>query len=597
MNSKTTGIWLVIAIVLLAFIFIYERHWDKPAKVSENILPGLQPADVTGVQIIPAGALEIRADRANGHWLLSKPIVYPAQATAVETLLDALQKLAPANKISAAELRQHKGSEAEYGFENPPISLVINAGDQSWQLKIGNKTAPGDQFFLRVVGVDGAFIVDAGLLKLIPLAVNDWRDTSVADASQIENCDWITLTNNAKGFSMEFQRNPTNHFWRMIRPLPARADNDRITEALQQLQSARVAQFVADSPQTDLSAFGLQPADLDLWLGHGTNVDAGLHLGKNLTNDSTQIYAKRERWSAVVATAKEPFSSWRGSVYDFRDPHLLELSAPVDEIDVRGENNFTLQREGTNGWKVVGEKFPADAENVQAFVKLLTDFRVVEFVKDVVTTPDLQTYGLATPSRTITLSSASGNTNVVIGQLLFGATQTNEVFVRRADEDFVYAISKENYNQLPEAGWEFRDRHIWSFTERDVTQITLQQNGKTRVLLHNGYNKWSLGPGSQGMITPEAIEETTHRLGELTATAWAGRNVTNTAPYGFKPDNLQVTVELKDGEKFSVNFGAPISDQTALASVMLDGERWVFIFPPALYQFVVTYLTIPANVP
>ncbi|HVU26720.1 MAG TPA: DUF4340 domain-containing protein [Verrucomicrobiae bacterium] len=597
MNSKTTGIWFVIAITLLAFIFIYERHWDKQAKVSENILPGLQLADVTSVQIIPAGALEIRADRANGKWLLSKPIVYPAQTAAIEALLDALQKLAPANKISAAELRQHKGSETEYGFENPPISLVVSAGDQSWQLKIGNKTAPGDQFFLRVVGVDGAFIVDAGLLKLIPLAVNDWRDTSVADASQIENCDWITLTNNAKGFSMEFQRNPTNHFWRMVRPLPARADNDRITEALQQLQSARVTQFVTDNPQTDLSAFGLQPADLDLWLGHGTNVDVGLHLGKNLTNDSTQIYAKREHWNAVVATAKEPFVSWRGSVNDFRDPHLLELSAPVNEIDVRGEDNFILQREGTNDWKIVGEKFPADAENVQAFIKLLTDFRVVEFVKDVVTAPDLQTYGLATPSRTITLSSAVAGTNVVIGQLLFGAVQTNEVFVRRADEDFVYAISKEDFGQLPEAGWEFRDRHIWNFTERDVTQITLQQNGKTRVLLHNGYNKWSLAAGSQGMITPEAIEETTHRLGELAAYNWVGCNVTNTAPYGFKPDNLQITIELKDGKKFSVDFGGLLSNQTALASVMLDGERWVFIFPPTLYQFVVTYLTIPANVP
>ena len=73
-----------------------------------------------------------------------------------------------------------------------------------------------------------------------------------------------------------------------------------------------------------------------------------------------------------------------------------------------------------------------------------------------------------------------------------------------------------------------------------------------------------------------------HRAGEIRASS---------------PGNLQITVELKDGEKFSVDFGTPISNQTALAAVTLDGERWAFVFPPVLYQFVVTYLTIPANIP
>jgi hypothetical protein len=64
----------------------------------------------------------------------------------------------------------------------------------------------------------------------------------------------------------------------------------------------------------------------------------------------------------------------------------------------------------------------------------------------------------------------------------------------------------------------------------------------------------------------------------------------------LKPDNLEITVELKSGEKLSVNFGTEISNQTALAAVTLDGERWAFVFPATLYQFVLAYLTIPANV-
>ena len=223
----------------------------------------------------------------------------------------------------------------------------------------------------------------------------------------------------------------------------------------------------------------------------------------------------------------------------------------------------------------------------------------MEFVKDVVTTPDLQTYGLASSSRQIILRSAVGDTNAVIAQLLFGTKQTNEVFVRRADEGFVYAITMEDFNRLPEAGWEFRERHIWNFTENDVAQIELHQNGKARTMIRDGPNKWSLAPGSQGMINPPAIEETAHRLGELTAVGWVDRNMTNFTQYGFKPDNLQITIALKNGAKYTVDFGAelPPSTQTALAAVTLDGERWAFVFPPVLYQFVLSYLTIPANVP
>jgi hypothetical protein len=216
-----------------------------------------------------------------------------------------------------------------------------------------------------------------------------------------------------------------------------------------------------------------------------------------------------------------------------------------------------------------------------------------------VTAPDLPAYGLAKPARQITLRSAAGDTNSVIVQLSFGLStnQNNEVFVRRADEDFVYAVTAEDFNRLPEAGWEFRERRIWNFTEGDVAQINLHQNGKTRQMVRNGPNKWSLAAGSQGIINPPAIEETAHRFGGLTAAGWVGHNVTEPEKFGLKPENLSLTVELKNGAKNTVDFGAELPSQTALAAGTLDGEHWAFVFPPVLYQFILNYLTIPANVP
>ena len=447
MNPKTTGIWFAIAAALFALILIFE-HFLRPATAEAScILPELRPPAVTSVQVIPSGTLEIRADRTNGAWLLSKPIAYPAQPAAIEALLDALQKLTPATRISAAELRNHRNADMEFGFETPRISLVIETGGQRRQLLVGNKTPPGDQVFLRVVGVDGAFVTDADWLRFIPPSANDWRDTALVDANN-GGLDWIVLTNGAK--AIELRRDATNHFWRMIRPFPARADAGRITDALQRLQTARAVQFTTDDPKADLAAFGLQPADLDLWLGRGTNFISALHVGKSPTNDPTQVFARRERWNAIVTTAREPLAPWRGSVNDFRDSHLLELTAPVAEIEVHGPADFTLQRHGANDWQVVGEKFPADAENAQAFIKYLAGLRSTEFVKDVVTAPDLPAYGLATPSRRIILRSAAGDTNTVIADILFGTNANNEVFVKRADEDFIYGVAAEDFGRMPD---------------------------------------------------------------------------------------------------------------------------------------------------
>jgi hypothetical protein len=599
MNSKTTGIWFVIAAALFAFIFIFE-HYLRPVVAGPTLLlPNLRPAAVTRVQVFPSGALEIGAtnsglsDVANGGWVLTKPVAYPAQAAAIDSLLDALQKITPV-KISAAELRGQKNSETDLGFENPQAALVITADGQSCQLKVGNKTAPGDQVYLRVVGVDGAFVADADWLKLIPHTTDEWRDTALVNAGE-NDFDWIVLTNNTK--VIELRRDPTNRLWRMIRPLQARADADHITDALQRLEAASATRFITDDPKADLTTFGLQPADLDLWLGHGTNLTTAVHLGKSPANDAAQVYARREGWNTVVTAAREALAPWHGTVNDFRDTRLLELTAPVAEIEVRGANNFILQEQGTNDWKIVGEKYPADADNVQLFLKTLAGLRVADFVMDVVTRPDLTNYDLAVPQREIIFRSKAGDTNSVVAQLSFGTNQDNKVFVQCAGEEFIYDVTAQDFNRLPEAGWEFRDRRIWNFNVDDLAQITIHQGGKTRQLVRSGPGKWSLAAGSQGFIEGKYIEQTAQQLSQLTAAGWVARNFAG-PDYGFNTNNLQVTFELKNGDKDTVDFGAEFPQkQTALAAVTLDGERWAFLFPPVLYQFVSSYLTIPVNVP
>jgi hypothetical protein len=595
MNSKHTLNWLVLAFVLLAFIVGYRFFESSTVVEPLELLPGLHPLAVTAVQVSPRDTAEISAVNTNGGWSLTQPFAYPAQTAAIQSLLTALQKLKPALRLTPAEVSQN---HSQFGFDSPLASMVIQSGDERREILVGNKTPPGDQVYVQVVGRNGVFVTDINWLKFIPQSANDWRDTALS--GDTAGCDSILLTNGAK--IIELHRDPGNHLWQMVRPLAARANGDYIADALQKLQTAHVSQFITDNPNTDLSAFGLQPANLDLWIEHGSNVLTAVQVGKASTNDSTEVFAKRDQWDAIVTTPVQPLSTWMGAVNDFRDPYLLELTAPVAEIEMigPGTNHFILQRQSANAWAIPGEPFPVDAGSVQALIQLLASLRVSEFVKDVATPADLAAHGLATPSRQIILRSAIGDTNAVIAQLLFGAARTNEVFAQRSDENSVYAISPEEFGSLP-AGpdWQFRERNLWSFSENDVAKITVRQNGKTLEILRNGPNKWSLAPGSQGVINPPGIEYLAQDLGSLavgSTAAWWARGAANPAAYGLKPGNLSVTVTLKNQNTFTVDFGLQLG-QTALAAVTLDGERWVFIFPPDLYQLIMSYLADPLNGP
>jgi hypothetical protein len=586
---------MVAAAGLFAFIFFYQRQVRKPPFGPARILPDLKAAAVASVQVRPAAQRTIQVVRTNGGWQLTEPLVYPAQAVSVEDLLSALERLTPAAFITARELQARPAAEEEYGFATPQATVTVQQPGYHALLQIGARTAPGDQVFLQVVGA-GVYVVDADLLKYVPRTADDWRDTTLLDLKSLA-FDRLAVTNGAKIF--ELRRDSTNHPWRMVYPLSARADNAKIENSLERLQGVRIQQFVSDGPKADLEPFGLQPADLEVAFAQGTNPVALLQFGKSLTNDTRLVYARRLGLNAVVAVANDLLAPWRDKVNDFRDPHLVTLTTPVAVIAVGGEDTFSVERQTNDTWRVLPQGFPADGRLVKDLLFALNSLKVVQFI-DAVIDPDLPGYGLAPPARRYTLKSAATNspagaTNALITDLGFGTNQAGKVFTRRADESSVYALTTDDYQRLPWASWQLRDRRIWNISTNDLDRAIIRQQGKVRQIKRNGPHRWSLV--TQGIINDLAVEETVRGLCQLTAAFWVARGEQDRARYGFAENGHQITLELKSGDKLTVEFGGQAPSGLPYAAVTLEGSSWVFEFPLALYQHVLGYLTIPADVP
>src|SRR5207247_1129935 len=126
-----------------------------------------------------------------------------------------------------------------------------------------------------------------------------------------------------------------------------------IEDALEKLASLRISRFVSDAPGPDLESLGLQPAELEIALGQGTNAVAWLQFGKSPTNDLGQVYARQFGQNTIVTVTNALVAPWRDSPDEFRDRHLLLAAAPVEAIEVRGLDSFSLQRQTNDSWRVL----------------------------------------------------------------------------------------------------------------------------------------------------------------------------------------------------------------------------------------------------
>src|SRR5262249_6012677 len=142
----------------------------------------------------------------------------------------------------------------------------------------------------------------------------------------------------------------------------ARADNNRIEDSLRTLQALRIEQFVSNEPK-DLESYGLASPTLEIALGGSTNPPVLLQFGRNTESDTNLVYAKRVGQTSVFMVRYKPLLTWRSRYELFRDPHLFNLTAPVELVEVHGLDSFVIRCPTNGAWTVVpdnGTAFPGD---------------------------------------------------------------------------------------------------------------------------------------------------------------------------------------------------------------------------------------------
>lgn len=589
MNSRTTWLLLGLAVLLGGFIVVWEKHMAGPARAPRMLLPGFDPGAITAIQVRAAGQPELLAERANGGWSLTRPVPYPADPRRVELFLETLRAARPSVAFTAGELDALPGWERAFGFEEPLATVDLFSEDGRQQVLFGARTPPGDHVYVKVIGRPGVLLPPAALFDAVPPSPGAWRNPALLDWARLE-FDRIVAVSGPR--VTELHREGANGAWRLPR-LPARADGALVGERLERLRAARVQEFVTDAPDADLEAFGLRAPEFTISFLSGTNLVAGLHAGRSPANDASLVYARRAGLPGVFTMAAEPLALWRAPADEFRDRQLLRLPSEPRELEVIADDTFRVRRDLNGVWRVEPAGWPADTNYLASIFATLGRMRIVSFEKDVVTEPDLLRFGLAPPFRQFILHGAADGANAPL-HLRFGSNLAGRIFVKRADEDSVYAVLTSEFNKLPAASWELRDRHVWSFPLDDLVRISVEKDGRRRDLLRLATNSWTLAEGSFGAVNVFGVEEAAARLADLRAAFWVLPSPADLAPFGFGEPAYRVVLLTRDGRRREVRLGGAAPNQFPFALVPVGGEFWVCEFPWDLFLFIETYLAPPA---
>jgi hypothetical protein len=593
MNRKPTWVLLTAAAVALAFIMLVEQplRRQRQLQASRVILPGLNPALVTNIQIHPWNHALIQAVRpsaASPSWSLLQPVAYPAENQDISSLLKLLAKLEWVDRVSEQELTDRPSAQEEFGFTKPRFTLLLQGSGSDRHLEIGALGAFNDRVFVQVVGDNAIYQADANILQWIPTDKNDWRDLSLLS---LTNFSFQTMRVRDAGKEFDLVRDATNHLWFMRKPT-ARADTPKINDLLSRLQTLLVSDFVNDSPRPELEPYGLQSSDttpaLVLSFLDGTNKVAGLQVGGSPSNHPDLVFARRDNPGNIVKIAQDSLKPWQAPYTNFLDQHFISLSPSlVESIQVRGQDDFVVRKQTNGQWLVeAGQSFPADARLMDIWLSSLTNVPT-EIVKTVVT--DFAPYGLSNAALQYIVRFRPEAGAQAEAHIDFGTNAAGSVFERREDEDFVNSVSGDEFSALPRVSWQLRDRQIWSFASSNVVRVTVHQLGGTNIFLRDPDGNWTCAPGfnNQVGVNSAALEECVFRIGQVRAIYWDAVGDKNLDRFGFDQAKYEVEFEVNHGgvnEIFRLQFGSRSPLLHPYASVVRDGQRLIFEFPADLYE-------------
>lgn len=575
MKPRTTIFLVALAVVLGAIAF-----WDYKKGVSTEEaerrarkLIEMKAAEVTRLQLVRSNET-ILLEKRQDHWEIQQPLAVRADDNAVNAILDQLEFAQRQRTFAEKELDAR--TLADFGLTHPRLQLTFRDSKGEHTILFGTETATKDAVYAQVQGQKTACLVPQYVFERADANLNSLRNRVLLDflpeaATRVE----IKVADRLLELAKAAARTNTEPRWSIVKPFPARADQQKVADLLGEISGLRVQDFVSETAK-DAHQYRLDEPRIALtvWIGERSQT---LLLGGSPTNDASRVYAKLKNADPIYTVSAESAKKFDLQVNDLRDTHVLSFrESDVHRIELSRKNETVLLTRTGVLWNVSGPlPVPAEDAVVHDLLRRLNELTTTQFVADVAT--DLAPYGLGAPSLSITLWGEG--TNVVTG-LLVGAPdpQSDSRFLKRTDEPFIYGVSSNAIAWIPTSRLAYRARRVAELKVDDMTKLTVEKATGKIVVERAADRKWKLVAPAQGVLHPDRLRPVLDLLAFLRAEEIVRENLENLPQYGLDKPTHRFVVET--GVKaYLLQIGAA-KDATATFASWSD-PALVFTLGPA----------------
>ena len=594
MNWRTTLILAVVVLGVFAYLRFFEMKQpstEEARRQAQNVV-NFDRSKVDGI-IIQNGDEKIEIRRRDNKWRLETPIKDQADGALVENLLSDLESWQKEGIIPAKDIEADKSKLNEYGLNRPKLKLKLMGPDRPPEILFGKDAALEGRMYVRFENSKETFLARQSVKKDIDKKAEDFRDKKLTDVATAQ-VRGIALKTPAGEMELEKR----GEHWDIVKPLRARADDEKVGDLIAQITTARIQQFVADD-HGDLRPYGLaeprgsitlfsqegkkdQKAEIADSIKVFGQEDKGqmLQIGSVPEKEKDQVYVRFASRGAVYTLPKKIEEALNIKPADLRDYHLVRIDTNVLDritIEVPGKGKTVLARKDGN-WAIANRNnAPADSGAVRRLIDTLQNERVTKFVEDVAS--NLPKYGLDRPRLQLTFSSfASENTAETkageepFATLAFGKEEGDNVYARLTDEPFVVAARRGLVDQVSADPLQWQDLSIFKFKPDQIQRVSVTTD-KELSLERGEDNQWHWLKGT-GQIDGTNVQSLLETLSSLHAVRWLGA----TKPQdGLEKPQRTLTFTTSPDNKAShrLIIGAPANDGTWCAHV--EGREGTFV--------------------
>lgn len=498
MRLKITLTLLVILLGLLTYIF-YIDPWGREYEsddLDRNALASIA-VDIDFLRISDAsGTLRLSLELQENGWTLTEPYRWPANAYAIERILNQLQFLDTKVTFDAERLGQAGATLAEYGLEPPELTLELGKDDTVYQVGIGNATAVGDHLYLLSHDKANIHVVDRSLLDSLSIDLKELRSPRIFESNIFEVESWNIQLREASNLRTRLTKDVDQ--WVLETPIRARADATEVNTLLGRLLELRSQNIIQPTP-IDLSSYGLENPFLRIAVESDQTREA-LEVGDQVnSDDETLRYAKLESRDTVFELEIDYVTDLENAQTRLRERRILEIDsefATSISFESRNRSSFELQKlDDSADWEILTtdeeqgiEREEGSTEAVDEALAWMSRIRATAsdfssgFVHDAPTAADLETYGLEVPEFSISVTSSRLMNRdedlepPQVETLLFGNSPIEDRslrYVKLKEKDFVYLVSKDTVDPIPDQTFQYRSRRLFD-TPDDARVVSLE---------------------------------------------------------------------------------------------------------------------------